>query len=727
MHPSMNAAPLRFLFRPLLLALVTLCTRATGETFAPRATGQTGSLGEGIALFLPADLPPSRLPPSLCLLQPPTLVDALPSTWKVAPEFSFSETRTRAVVPIPDGTSLYGTGEVTGPLLRNGRQITLWNTDNYTYRHAEGKRLYQSHPWVLAVRPDGTAFGVLADTTWSSEINLARSIEFTSDGPSFPLIVIDRESPQAVMRALADLTGRISLPPKWALGFQQCRYSYHPDARVREVADEFRARKIPCDVIWMDIDYMDAYRVFTFNPKEFPDPRGLNGYLHGRGFKSVWMIDPGVKVDPRYKVYESGTATDVWVHDAFGAPYRGEVWPGVCVFPDFTRPETRMWWAGLYHDFMALDIDGVWNDMNEPSVFKVPAKTMPPHNWFRGGGGLPAGPHTRYHNVFGLLMVRATREGVAAANPGKRPFVLTRANFLGGQRYAATWTGDNASSWEHLRMSVPMTLTLGLSGQPFNGPDLGGFTGEATPELWAHWVAVGAFSPFCRAHADSKAPAKEPWAFGPEVEKVARTALERRYRLLPYYYTLFRQSSVDGQPIMRPVFFADPRDPALRSEERAFLIGDDLLVVPKWAEQPALPQGIWRTVSLAGENSTTDKYQPDVKIRGGAIIPLGQVIQSTAEESLDPLTLLVSLDAGGRATGRLYEDAGEGYGYQQGDFLLTTYEAVRTETGIVVRVAGSEGSRPRPGRRIVVRVVGDKGASEAEGMDGQAVTVPALP
>jgi alpha-glucosidase len=322
-----------------------------------------------------------------------------------------------------------------------------------------------------------------------------------------------------------------------------------------------------------------------------------------------------------------------------------------------------------------------------------------------------------------MLMVRATREGIAAANPGKRPFVLTRANFLGGQRYAATWTGDNVSSWEHLRMSIPMTLNLGLSGQPFNGPDLGGFAGTPPAGLWGQWVAMGAFFPFCRGHAVKDGPAKEPWAFGPEVESVARTALQRRYRLLPYYYTLFHESSLDGQPVMRPLFFADPKDPALRAEDRAFLIGDDLLVVPKWAEQPSLPRGSWRTISLVGEDSPSDKFQPDLKIRGGAIIPLGKVVQSTAEESLDPLTLLVSLDAQGRAAGRLFEDDGDGYGYQNGDFLLTFYEAVRAGDEVTVTVTRTEGRRPRPARRIVVQVVGDSGTFEASGPDGQSIRI----
>jgi len=719
-----------------LINIATGATGATGATDAAGATGATNPAGAGVALFLPANLPASRMPASLCLVARPKITAPLPAGWRpgLVPHFSFSAGRSRVTIPIGAGTSLYGTGEAVGPLLRNGQSNVLWNTDTPGYQVDDGARLYQSHPWVLAVRADGSAFGVIADTTWRAEIHLDGKIEITADGPSFPVIIIDRENPRAVLRDLAALTGAMPLPPRWALGFQQCRWTYSPDSRVREIASQFRARKIPCDAIWMDIDYMDGFRNFTFSPKNFPDPAALNAWLHKRGFKSVWMIDAGVKAgDPRYNVLASGNEKDVWTQDAFGAPYIGKVWPGPCVFPDFTRPETRAWWAALYRDFMAQGVDGVWNDMNEPSVFEVPGGAMPPHNLHRGGaadGDLPAlepNTHARYHNVYGMLEARATRDGILAANPGKRPFVLTRANYLGGQRYAATWTGDNKSTWEHLRVSVPMTLNLGLSGQPFNGPDLGGFGETATAELWGNWVGMGAFFPFARAHASKGTPPKEPWAFGAEVETAARTALERRYRLLPYYYTLFRESALDGMPVMRPVFFADTRDPALRAEEQAFLVGDDLLVVPKWAENPALPKGDWRLLSLVGENSAQDKYQADLRIRPGAIIPLGRVVQNTTEESLAPLTLLVSLDAQGSATGQLYEDAGDGFAYRDGDYLLTTYRATLDAASgeVTIAVSATEGHRARPARKLVVQLITAAGTRAAEGEDGQPVRVRA--
>ena len=713
---------------PALIVLLAMnLQRAAGEEpFTPLATGFSGQIAAGTALFLPSGLTLETMPASLALLQRPRPSGPLVADYPLQPAFSRSGSRSRVTLAVPRGTSLYGTGEVTGPLLRNGRTIALWNTDNFQYEADGGRRLYQSHPWVLGVRPDGSAFGMIADSTWAAELSLGDGIVFTSDGPPFPVIIIDLGSPQDVMRGLAAMIGTIPLPPRWALGYQQCRWSYHPAARVQAIADEFRRRRIPCDVIWMDIDYMDGFRVFTFNPSEFPDPRGLDGYLHNLGFKSIWMIDPGVKVDAGYRVYNSGSEGDVWVHDAKGAPFQGGVWPGACVFPDFTRPETRSWWAANYREFMAQGVDGVWNDMNEPSVFDGPDKTMPRDNWHRGGGVLPPGPHAQYHNAYGMLMARSTREGIAAANPAKRPFVLTRSNFLGGQRYAATWTGDNASTWDFLKMAVPMTLNLGLSGQPFNGPDLGGFAGNPTPELWGQWVAMGVFFPFCRGHAVKGSVDKEPWAFGPEVESAARIALDRRYRLLPYIYTLFYQSSLDGSPVMDPVFFADIRDAALRAEDQAFLLGEDMLVVPRWADHPHLPGGIWRSVSLV-EGDRGDKYQVDLKVRGGAIVPLGRVIQNTTEESLDPLTLLVSLDSRGRASGRLFEDAGDGYGYEDGDYLLTSYQAETRGETVVVTTERAEGRRPRPNRTIVIEIVTESGTFRGSGIDGQPIIVPLHP
>ena len=704
----------------LLIALAISCPAADRR---PTPIERQSQIGDGIALFTPQGYKPVRTP-SLAFVTPPKETGKVPQDWKIIPQFFLEDGKAGATVAVPEGTSLYGTGEVTGPLLRNDKSVTLWNTDNYKYGKDNGRRLYQSHPWVLGVRPDGTAFGVIFDSSWKAELDTnSDQIVFHTEGAPFRIAIIDKESPQAVVRALAELTGKIPLPPEWALGFHQCRYSYYPDSKVREIADEFRKRNLPCDVIWMDIHYMDGYRIFTFDPQRFPDPKSTNDYLHKNGFHSVWMIDPGVKVDPGYAVYDSGNRQSIWVHTKDGADYQGKVWPGTCVFPDFTMPAARNWWSGLYKDFIAKGVDGVWNDMNEPAVFETPDGTMPEDNQHRGGGDLPEGPHLLYHNVFGMLMTSATREGILRAQPLRRPFVLSRANYLGGQRYAATWTGDNNAAMEYLQESIPMSLNLGLSGQPLSGPDVGGYSGAVTPELFGKWIAMGPFYPFFRAHTSVDNPPREPWAFGPEIEAVSRTALERRYRMLPYIYTLAMNASITGDPIMQPVFFADPKDPDLRGEDRAFLFGPDLLVVPVWADDPKLPKGIWRDVSLVDEKREQDGYQPAVKIRGGAIVPLGRVVQNTGEQSLDPLTLLVCLDENGKAQGSLYEDAGEGFDFTKGDYALTRYVAAKDGDNIVVKIQDRRGGRKIADRNIQIRVVTSDRVIEGSGMESKGVTV----
>jgi alpha-glucosidase len=702
----------------LLILLMTILPSCNNKI-----DSRSGLIADQVAMFYPADFDSSAHMPSFALVREFPKTGKIPYGWKMIPVFYHSGKKSCVSIPFPKGASLYGSGEVSGPLLRNGRTITLWNTDNYTYKKFEGKQLYQSHPWVLGVNTDGTAFGIIADNTWKQDLILNDSIKFIAESPAFRVIVIQKSSVEEVMKAFTDLVGTIELPPLWSLGYQQSRYSYQPDSRVREVAGEFRKRNIPCDVIWMDIDYMDGFRIFTFDRSKFPDPKALNDYLHKMDFKSVWMIDPGVKKDSDYFVYVSGSKGENWVKDKYGNDFTGKVWPGVCKFPDFTRPETQRWWAGLYLDFMAKGIDGVWNDMNEPSVFDSENLSMPADNLHRGGGPLKAGPHLRYHNVYGMLMIRSSREGLLKANPDKRPFILSRSGFLGSHRYGATWTGDNSATFEHMELSIPMLLNLGLSGQAFCGPDISGFDGMTSKELYSHWIATGAFYPFARGHAAVGTNDKEPWAFGPEVEKVARIALNRRYRLIPYYYTIFREASETGMPVMRPVFMADVRDTSLRGEKQAFMIGRDLLIVPKWAVRPTLPSGNWRIVSIAGESSLKDLYQPDVRIRDGAIVPLCNLIQNTSKYRTDSITLLVSVDSEGKAKGSLYEDDGDGYGYKSGQFAVTTFSALSDDGKITVKMKKIDGKMSLKPKTYRIEIYSKNGITETGWQKGDNISV----
>lgn len=698
----------------VFMAFMTIPTIAEAATKNVKII-RSVMVGNGIAKFIPKGYDAKKVP-SLAISKEPEEQGKLQKDWRLIPEFSSTDGKANALLRVPKGTSLYGGGEVTGSLLRNGKTIKLWNTDSGAYGVDNGTRLYQSHPWIMGVREDGTAFGILFDTTWKATLSCTDDkIELRSEGLPFRVFIIDRESPQAVVRGLAELTGTMPMIPKWALGYHQCRFSYQPDSRVIEVADTFRYKRIPCDAIWMDIDYMDGFRIFTFNPEKFPNPKAVNRDLHLRGFHSTWMIDPGAKVDPDYFVYKSGTENDVWVKTAKGENFHGDAWPGAAAFPDFTYPKAQKWWAGLYKAFLAQGVDGVWNDVNEPQINDTPNKTMPEDNIHRGGGDLPQGTHLQYHNVYGMLMVRSSREGMLSARPDKRPFILTRSNFLGGQRYAATWTGDNGSTWEHMKLSIPMSLTLGLSGQPISGADIGGFLFNANGDLFGNWIGFGAFYPFSRGHACAGTNNKEPWAFGPEVEKASRIAIERRYILLPYFYTLMHEAATDGMPIMRPAFFADPKDLSLRAEEQYFLVGDNLMVVPAFVEKANYPKGIWRELSLV-DGDKTDKYQASLKIRGGAIIPTGKVIQNTTEESLDPLTLIVCLDENGKAQGDLYWDAGDGWDFQKKQYCMQKYVAEKQGNSVVVKIAGQDGlMNLKSGNMAIVKVITDNGVRQASG------------
>jgi alpha-glucosidase len=689
-------------------------------------------LGANATRFYPGSVTLGELPPSMSMETDPVVYGLSDPPWAIQPQFFASGGRHVVWIPIDDDIHLYGTGEICGKLLRSGHTTEAWNTDAYGYG-PWNESLYQSHPWVLAVRPDGTAFGVLADTTFRCKMDLSMDILFAAEGPAFPLYLFEGDSPQDVLVRLTDFIGRMELPPLWSLGYHQSRYSYAPESYARWIANEFRSRSIPCDVIWFDIDYMNGYRIFTFDPYGFPNPLALNSDLHAMGYHTTWMIDPGVKAESGYFVSDQGSAGDHWVYKATGGWYTGEVWPGACYFPDYTRPQTRDWWAGLYGAFMAQGIDGVWNDMNEPGIFDGPNHSMPLDCWHRGGGGLPAGPHYQYHNVYGMLMSQASRDGILAAKPDKRPFVLSRASFIGGHRVAAMWTGDNIANWDHLYHSTPMVLNIGLSGQPFAGPDLGGYGGDAWGDLFARWMGVGVFMPFCRGHYDGYGVDQEPWSFGPAVEAVCRTAIERRYRLLPYIYTLFEEASRTGLPVARPVFFADPADLALRQEDVAFLLGSDVLVVPNVSENPgsaptpALPGGIWRTISLVGENSATDVNQPDLRVRGGAIVPVGPVMQYTNEAPLDPLTLVVSLDGSGQAEGWLYEDSGEGFDYLTGDYRHARYTAVQAGNTVTVAVAEVSGQMGTPSRQVMIEIVTDGGVVSGAGTDNDGGVIAVIP
>lgn len=691
--------------------------------FAGMKAQQAFLTNQSTAVFYPANFNAKAHLPSPVFTHELIPQSPLPIDWKIRPVYSTEGGKTVVTLNVGADDDFYGTGEVYGSLRRNGKEVVFWNKDNYGYFGNEGKNLYQSHPWVLGVRKDGTAYGIIADNTWKGSLTTNQQIRFVSEGPAFRVVVIEGKNAHEVMRMLGHLTGTMEMPPMWALGYQQCRYSYNPDTRVKEIIDSMRIEKIPCDVVWMDIDYMDKFKVFTFDPQQFPDPKALHKYANDRHMKTVYMLDPGIKVEDGYFAYDEGKTSHYFTRNSKGENFTGRVWPGDCNFPDYTNPDVRTWWTAKVADFMTKGVDGLWNDMNEPAVFGGVDGTMDESAIHSGGDGLPSDVHLRYHNIYGMNMVKASRQGILLAKPNSRPFVLSRSNFLGGQRYAATWNGDNMSSWEHLQMSIPMTLNLSLSGQPFNGPDIGGFGADCDAELLAHWTAMGVYFPFVRNHSAKGSVNQEPWAFGKKVEDVCRTAIERRYRLMPYIYTLFREASTTGMPVMRPLFMADEKDLALRAEQRVFMLGDDLMIIPRWAKNPALPKGDWDIIAFEQKD---DLYQPYVALRSGAIVPTTEVAQSTDQLDMNRLTLLVNPDTEGKAEGILYEDAGDGFGYRTGDYARYELKAITQNGKVSVSIRQIDGNRHSGQKMLRIGIVTDGHVTYTDYKPADTVELPAV-
>jgi alpha-glucosidase len=487
----------------------------------------------------------------------------------------------------------FGFGEKTGPLDKRGARLAMRNRDPESFEYADP--LYVSIPFFLAQRAEAGSLGVLLEAFAPSHFDVAAShperviIEASAGG--LDLALFPGPTPAEVLERFTARAGRAPMPPRWALGHHQSRWGYRSEKDLRRLASELRRRGIPSDAIHLDIDYMDGYRVFTWHPKRFPQPQALLRELRAQGFRVVTIVDPGVKVDPEYAVYRDGATRGVFCKRADGGPFSLRVWPGEAALPDFNRAEVRAWWGAQHRALLDAGVAGIWNDMNEPAGWAadlrlgramIPVKQQDLAQVVQRD---PTGaerdlPHESVRNLYGLQHCRATREALDAEPGGRRPFVLTRSGYTGVQRYAAVWTGDNASRWSHLRGSIPMLLNLSLSGVPLCGADIGGFFRSCTPELYARWIQLGSLYPFARTHSMWATARQEPWSFGPRVEAIAREALRLRMRLLPYLDGLFREAAQTGAPVWRPLFYEFPDDPESAAIEDQLMLGPALLLAP---------------------------------------------------------------------------------------------------------------------------------------------------
>jgi len=631
----------------------------------------------------------------------------------------------RVAKQLHDNEHVYGLGEKNGRLDKRGWKLggynyVMWNSDTYSYDSSTDP-LYVSIPFYLVTR-HGQAHGIFLDDTYRSFFDIGRErqdlLTFGAAGGDLDYYFINGPDPKKVIERYTTLTGRMPLPPLWSLGYNQCRYSYYPESRVRLLADTFREKKIPADVIWLDIHYQDNYKPFTWNYERFPDPKKMISDLGKKGFHIVTIVDAHPKVEKGYAPYDEGIAGNYFVKNPDGSVYEAPVWPsqaeenpGPSVFPDFSNPAARKWWGSLYKSFLDIGVAGIWNDMDEPAVFDVPSGTMPLDVVFENDGQPTT--HREIHNVYGQLMSRATFEGLSRLRPNERPFVLTRASFAGGQRYAALWPGDNASDWSSLRQSVSTLLGLGLSGFPFVGCDIGGFVGAPSGELYTRWLQAGVFFPFMRSHTTLDSPDKEPWSFGYRYETINKRSIELRYELLPYIYNAMEQASETGLPALRPLFLDFPDDENITGTDDEFLFGDDLLVAPILHEgvverEVYLPKGDWFDYWTGRQFTGGQAIHLPVTIdsipmfvRGGGFIFRQPVVQSTDQMPGNSLCVLTA--PANESESSLYEDNGETLDYRQGVFMKRSFHQVRNDDEIKVDVSAPEGTYRPTARDFVLQ------------------------
>lgn len=584
---------------------------------------------------------------------------------------------------------IFAFGDKTGLLDRRGRAFTNWNTDTYGYSSSSDPT-YKSIPFYISAGGEGGAYGLLLDNPYRSWFDFGQRsdevLSFGAEDGAIDYYVIAGPTIADVVRNYTALTGKAPLPPRWVLGYQQSRWSYMSEGEVRELAARFRSERIPLDVIWLDIDFQDRNRPFTINAEAFPTFGQMVQDLDGQGIKTVAITDMHIAAvaEPGYRPYVEGIAGNHFLKNADGSIYVAPVWPGPSVFPDFTRQATRRWWGELLAGLVNQGVAGIWNDMNEPAIFETPSKTMPLSTMHRiedDGFAPRVTNHRELHNIYGMENSRATYEGLRRLRPDERAFVLTRASFAGGQRYAATWTGDNSSTWDHLRLSVSQTLNLGLSGFAWVGADVGGFTGGPSPELLTRWFQFAAFAPIFRDHSQKDAPRAEPWVDGKEHLAIRRRFIEERYRLMPYIYAVAEHSSRTGDPIMRPLFYDYPDmlktdcDTAMQ-----FTLGRDILIAgsprpesPR-SYQACLPAGGWYDywTGKAVDQQVRLELTPSIEtlpvfVRAGTILPRQPLVQSLSQRPQGALELHVY--PGSDCVGEIYDDDGHSQGFTRGEFF----------------------------------------------------------
>jgi alpha-glucosidase len=616
----------------------------------------------------------------------------------------------------PAQPAWYGLGEKTGPLDRAGRVWENWNTDAFQYGPVTDP-LYKSVPFLLGSslgRRGRTYWGLFLDNASRTRFDLGRldvhDFSYEAAEGDLDAWFLAGPEPAQVLERYTWLTGRPFLPPLWSVGVHQSRYSYMSQAEVSRVAAGFRKRGLPLDCIHLDIDYMRGFRVFTWDPKRFSDPKGLLKSLKKQGLHATAIVDPGIKKDPGFKVYQDGLKKGVFCETSDGEVFSGKVWPAQSVFADFFDPKAAAWWGEQHQPFLQLGIDGIWNDMNEPALFDKGTMQAVVHRTEAGPR-----PHDAVHNLFGQAMTAATARALKKLDPRRRHFLLTRSAYAGIQASSAVWLGDNASSWEHLEMSLTMLQGVGLSGIPFCGVDVGGFDKDCTAELLCRWVEACCLTPFFRNHSVQGSRPQEPWAFGEPALSIYRKHLQLRFRLMPYLYGLFEESRRTGAPILRPMLFGYPQEPAAANLGHQFLVGPSLLVAPVMrpgtaAREVWLPPGIW-TAYETGQRWEGGRFvlaeapldTLPIFVKEGSVLPGWRAGLNVDTRDRQVLTLDLYPGKSLKSSYELYEDDGESFGFDKGIEARRRFSLESSEKAIRLSLGRPVGPYASPLKRLYLR------------------------
>ncbi|HII4403123.1 TPA: glycoside hydrolase family 31 protein [Clostridium perfringens] len=587
---------------------------------------------------------------------------------------------------VNDCLAYYGLGEKGGDLNKKGCYTENFNTDD-PETDDDSITYYKTIPFYVALKEEAT-YGIFFDNSFRSYFDMGKEmgdrIFFGAIGGQIQYYFIPGENIKEVVKNYTALTGRMEMPPLWSLGYQQCRFSYFSQEEVRELVKTFEEKDIPLDVVYLDIDYMDGFRVMTFKTPNFDDAAGLIGDLKEKGIRTITIIDPGVKVDEEYPVFKRGKEGNHFTKKLDGEMFIGAVWPGDSAFPDFSNKDCREWWKSELKKFISEHgMDGIWNDMNEPCVFNNDHKTMLETCLHNSDNGVIE--HKEFHNRYGFEMSRCSKEAQEELHPNERGFSMTRATYAGGQRYSSVWTGDNMSLWSQMRMSISMNANLGISGFSFVGNDVSGFGLDSSEELFIRWMEMGPFIPIFRNHSNMYTRRQEPWAFGPRAEKIAKKSIELRYELLPYIYDLYYISHKEGLPIFRPMIMEYEKDMNLLNMREQFMLGENMIVAPVLYEGERsktvyLPKGSWFNYftmeKLQGGKWYKLPCELDeilVFVKEGAIIPTYNKKFRNVKERPNNILLKVF---GENAKGFHYNDDGHTMEYLEGKYTYMDIKVV---------------------------------------------------